>query len=179
MLPVSMILLCVIVRAVPHPANFAPVGAVAIFAGRTLKPWVAIALVAVAMGAGDFLLAMRHGFSVFNAVTPFVYFGFIVQAMLGRIFRPNKAGAILAAISGSLAFYLVSNFGVWAYSGIYPHSVFGIYNCYVAGLPFLGGTLAGDLVWTLILSSGYRIFANWIGPNPFWMPIPSQKMGVL
>lgn len=46
---VLLILLCVVLRVVPHPPNFAPVGATAVFAGRTLKPWMAASLVVVSM----------------------------------------------------------------------------------------------------------------------------------
>jgi hypothetical protein len=41
MLPTLLVILCVVLRVLPHPPNLAPVGAAAVFAGRTLKPWTA------------------------------------------------------------------------------------------------------------------------------------------
>src|SRR5262249_49706497 len=62
MLPTLLIALCVVLRIVPHPPNFAPVGASAVFAGRTLKPWMALSLIALAMFSGDAILAWVHGY---------------------------------------------------------------------------------------------------------------------
>ena len=45
MLPVLLVAVCVVLRVVPHPPNFAPVGASAVLAGRTLRPVAALALV--------------------------------------------------------------------------------------------------------------------------------------
>lgn len=76
MLPALLVLLCVVLRVVPHPPNFAPVGATAVFAGRNLPPGRAIGLVVLAMLASDAALARLHGYPIFDAVTPFVYGGF-------------------------------------------------------------------------------------------------------
>ena len=37
MLPILMLVGCVVLRLIPHPPNFAPVGATSVFAGRTMR----------------------------------------------------------------------------------------------------------------------------------------------
>lgn len=179
MLPALLIVLCIVLRVVPHPPNAAPVGAAAVFAGRTLRPWQAIGVVTVAMFVGDAILAHLHGYSVVSFVTPFVYAGFFAQALLGRLLRSKKGGAIGAAVGGSVGFFVLSNFGVWAVGGIYPHTAAGLGACYAAAIPFFRGTLLGDIAWTLVLSAIYRRAAARLESRPLWVPVPTKELAVV
>ena len=171
MLPTLLIALCVVLRIVPHPPNFAPVGATAVFAGRTMKPAIAIAVVIVAMFVGDVTLAWLHGYPAVSAVTPFVYAGFVAQAVLGRALRKRRGGAFAAAALGSCAFFVLSNLGVWLGGTMYSLDASGLVACYVAAIPFFGGTLLGDVVWTAILSFAYRPLAKRLASRPGWVPV--------
>ncbi len=179
MLPILLVILCVVFRIVPHPPNFAPVGAAAVFAGRTLKPWMALSLTGLAMFAGDFMLSRIHGYAWYSGVTPFVYAGFFVQAMLGRGWRARRGGAIGAAFAGSIVFFVISNFGVWATSGMYAHNPAGALACYAAAIPFFGGTLVGNVVWTVILSALYKAIAPRFEPRQLWVPVPTSEMATV
>lgn len=179
MLPAVVLVLCVVLRVIPHPPNFAPVGATAVFAGRTLKPGMAFALVAIAMFVGDVILAKLHGYPVVSLVTPFIYGGFFVQAALGRALRSKKGGAIGAAVGGSVAFFVLSNFGVWVAGNLYPQTAAGLSACYVAALPFFGATLAGDVIWTLILSLAYRPLAARMESREGWVPVPTRELATV
>jgi hypothetical protein len=46
---------------------------------------------------------------------------------------------------------LLSNFGVWAGGTMYPKTIEGLMICYAAGIPFLKGTLLGDLFYSGVL----------------------------
>lgn len=176
MLPVLMIVLCVVFRIVPHPANFAPVGATAVFAGRTMKPWLAMLFVAVTMFLADVILGWMYDFTPISVVTPFVYGGFFLQSFLGYRFRSKRGGVFAAAGLGSVAFFLLSNLGVWLEGRLYPLTLSGLSACYVAALPFFGGTLVGDLVWSVVLSLLYQTVAKRLEEHPFWVPIPVRDM---
>jgi hypothetical protein len=178
MLPVLLVALCVVMRVVPHPLNFAPVGAAAVFAGRTLKAWMAMALVIVAMFVGDVLLAWLRGYPVVTAVTPFVYAGFIAQALLGRALRARRGGALAAATLGACAFFALSNLGVWLMGTTYSLDVSGLVACYVAAIPFFGATLLGDILWTAVLSMLYRPLARRLESRPLWVPVPVSDLGL-
>jgi hypothetical protein len=54
----------------------------------------------------------------------------------------------------SLLFFVLSNFAVWAFSGMYALDWQGLTACYVAALPFLQNTIAGDMFWTAVLFGG-------------------------
>lgn len=179
MLPTLLVLLCVVLRVVPHPPNFAPIGATAVFAGRSMPLAQAIVLVVLAMLASDAALARLNGYPIFDAVTPFVYGGFCFQALLGRWLRARRGGALGAALLGATGFFTISNLGVWVASGMYPHSFAGLTACYTAALPFFGATVAGDLIWTAILCGGYGFAARRWDQDRFWIPVRASELGTL
>ena len=57
-------------------------------------------------------------------------------------------------LSCSLIFFVTTNFAVWAFSGMYSLDMAGLTQCYVAALPFLKYTVAGDLFWAAVLFGG-------------------------
>jgi hypothetical protein len=176
MLPLLMLLACVVLRIVPHPWNFAPVGATSVFVGRTLPVRIGVPVLFAAMLLGDIALARLKGYPLFTAATPFVYAGFAVQLLLGRWLRARRGGAIGAAVLGSMAFFTLSNFGVWV-GGLYGFTLGGLAACYWAAIPFFGGTLAGDVLWTIVLSLVFRWIARRIPqPRQSWTPVSVQQI---
>ncbi len=175
MLAVWMILLCAVGRLVPHPPNFAPVGAVAVLAGRTLSRAAAIAIVIAAMAASNLALDLVHGWPLVSITTPFIYAGFAAQALIARGLRRRRGGAIAAAGLGACAFFVLSNLGVWATGG-YGYGAAGLGACFTAAIPFFGGTLAGDVLWTVALSLAFRAAATrvpprWVGADAGALPV--------
>jgi len=149
----AAILLAAALRLVPHPPNFTPIGAMALFSGAYLGRR-ALAFVAPlgAMLLSDALLGFYSGFWItYLAIGLVVLIGWLA---LSRV-SPLRVGA--AAIASSITFFLVSNFGTWALSGMYPHSGAGLAACYIAAIPFFQNTLAGDLFYATLLFGGFRI----------------------
>ena len=173
-----MIVLCVVFRVIPHPPNVAPVGAMAVLAGRTLPRRFAIVTVVIAMFIADALLAWLHGYPLISWVTPFVYAGFVVQALVGRALRRVRGGAIVAALLGSCAFFILTNFGVWAAGGLYPHTPAGLSLCFITAIPFFGPTVASDLIWTVALSLAYKALARRL-TSPRWSFIPADQVATI
>jgi hypothetical protein len=159
-----LILLCAVLRIVPHPPNFTPVGAAAVFAGRVLRPGAAVAGIVAAMLVSNAILSLLHGWALFDATSPFVYAGFAMQALLGRALRGRRGGAVGAAVLGAGAFFILSNFGVWVAGGCDGAGA-GLAAVYVAGIPFLGGTLVGDVAWTLVLTRGHALWMRRLAPG--------------
>ena len=149
----SAILIAAALRLVPHPPNFTPIGAMALFSGAYLGRR-ALAFVAplAAMLLSDAVLGFYSGMWV-------TYLAVALVALLGAIAlqkrTPVRIG--LAAVAGSALFFLVSNFGTWALSGMYPHTAAGLAACYVAAIPFFQNTLAGDLFYATLLFGGFTI----------------------
>jgi hypothetical protein len=129
--------------------NFAPVGALSLFAGARLRGWRAYALPLALMAITDPLVG---GYSF---ATPFVYAAFLINVWIGSRFLRNTESPIKigsAAAAGSLQFFLISNFGVWLkFPQSYAHTLGGLGACYTAAIPFYGRTLAADLLYSAAL----------------------------
>src|SRR5215813_15645433 len=151
MLPILMLLGCVVLRLIPHPPNFAPVGATSVFAGRTMRLGSGLVLTLSTMLISDFLLSKLHGYRFVGVGTIFVYAGFTVQLLLGRWLRSVRGGAIGAAVLGSVAFFLLSNFGSFLQVS-YGLNMSGLVACYVAAIPFFGRTFSPYTTCPLLLS---------------------------
>jgi hypothetical protein len=151
-----LILFVTLFRVIPHPANFAPMGAAAIVAGRAFPMRIGLPITFAAMVVSDAALSAIHGFPLFSFVSLFVYASFGVQTLLGRSLRTTKGGSFLAALSGALVFFALSNFGVWLQGVLYPRTAAGFLECYAMALPFFQMTLLGNLIWTPVLSLLFR-----------------------
>ena len=148
----------VVARLLPHAHGFLPIAASALFAGRMLNirplaivvPVVAMAISSLAFGMDDWRVALV------------VYAALALPAVVGIMTRRwngilPTAGVMLAC---SLAFFALSNLAVWAFSGLYPLTQAGLVECFVAALPFLQNTVAGDLFWCAVLFGGAWMIAH-------------------
>lgn len=146
------LIICVVARLIPHPANFTPLGSLILLNSKKSSWKTGVALAILAMIITDLFL----GFSYSSL---FVYAGFALYAFWGQI---KKLNPVLTVTFGSISFFLISNFGVWTGSW-YPHTWQGLVSCFVNAIPFYRNTLISDLVFTtvfLALGYAYKIFAN-------------------
>ena len=143
----AMIALAAALRVMPHPWNFTPVGAMALFAGAVIKDRrLAFLFPLIALSAGDLFIG-------FHKLMPLVYASFLIDVALGYAIRNHRTLARISGITlvGALQFFLVTNFGVWALLGGFPRTAAGLAACYLAGLPLLLNTLAGDAAYAILL----------------------------
>jgi uncharacterized membrane protein len=147
-----MIVLAAVLRIVPHPWNFTPIGAMALFAGAMFRDRrVAFLFPLAALFAGDLFVGLHR-------LIPVVYASFLVSVLIG-IWLANHRSILRiggAVFLGALQFFLVTNLAVWQLFGTYPHTPSGLAACYIAGLPFFGNALAGDAVYATLF---FGIFA--------------------
>jgi hypothetical protein len=152
-LAVLMIAVCAALRVAPHPWNFTPVGAMAIFSGAIVRDRrLALFVPILTLFLGDIFIG-------FHKLMPIVYASFLGSVAIGFWLRdrrtaPRIAGATLL---GAIQFFLVTNFAVWQFGLFYPHTRAGLLACYVAGIPFFWNTLAGDAVYALLLFGGFAL----------------------
>jgi hypothetical protein len=149
----------ILLRLVPHPPNFSPAGAAAIFAGGRLKGWIGYLVPLLAMMATDPILSYLAGYPAYSSGSLVVYSSLLVNVFLGRKFLEGtsslkRIGAV--TVTGSIQFFLVTNFFVWLQSpSLYPHTGSGIVECYVAALPFFQRTLLSDLFYSAVLFTAH------------------------
>ena len=149
----SAILAAAVLRLVPHPPNFTPIGAMALFSGAYLgKRPVAFAAPLGALLLSDLVLGFYHG-------QPTVYFSVALIVMIGMLAlrRVSALRVGAAAMASSVLFFVITNFGMWLFSGIYPVTADGLVACYVAAIPFFQNTVLGDLFFTVLLFGGFAI----------------------
>ena len=164
---ISLIILGVSLRIIPHPDNFAPVAAIAIFGGTLLPRRLAVAAPLGAMAISDAII----GFHSLIVVTWSCYALMALTSYLWLKRRGILRVAVMT-LSGSLFFFVVTNLAVWIVSGMYSHNFSGLVRCFVLALPFFRNTLLSDAVYTSSLF-GLYFLAMWLGER--WKPILTPK----
>ena len=151
-LVVFLVALDLVARLVPHVPGVWPVAASALFAGRMLRmPLLAFIVPLAAMVLSNLVLPGDDGRIMLVIVA-----ALCVPAVLGIVARRWRGVAPTAAamIASSLVFFLTTNFAVWAFGDLYPGTLQGLAECYIAALPFLDRTVLGDLAWCAALFGG-------------------------
>ena len=144
----AMVLAAAAIRLAPHPINFAPIGALALFGGAYFSSKRQALIVP--------LLSLIIGDAItdFHPLIPFVYASFLLSVAIGFWLRRKRSATRIgvATLAGAIQFFLVTNFAVWTTSiGSYPKTTAGLTACYVAGIPFFWNTLAGDAFYAALL----------------------------
>lgn len=157
---IVMMVLGACARLVPHPWNFTPMMAIGLFAGsQTRKVSTGVLATLGALVLSDIVLGFYPGFW-------YVYGAALIPVLLGRLIR-NRSGAGTiagAAIASSLAFFLITNFMVWAADRLYPLTIRGLSECYLAAIPFYQNQVLGDAVFTIAIFGGYAVLIRLCRP---------------
>ena len=139
------IILAAVIRLIPHPPNFAPITAMALFGGLNFQnKKLAYAIPVLAMIVSDLFLG-------FYSISIFVYLSFIAITYIGTTIKNIN---ILNIFLSSLLFFIITNLGVWILG--YPMTIEGLLTCFTLALPFFGYALAGDLFFSLLFKYGFK-----------------------
>ena len=149
----GMIFAAAAARLLPHPPNFTPVAALALFGGAHFSNrGLALGVPLAALWLSDFVLGFYPGMAaVYGSFAAIVGIGLALRS------RPGVGPVALATMAGSILFFLVTNFAVWAAGTLYPLTPGGLDACYVAAIPFFRNTIAGDLGFTALLFGGFAL----------------------
>ena len=165
----SAILAAAALRLVPHPPNFAPIGAIALFSGAYLdrRPLAFLAPFAA--------LALSDAILGFYPEVVFVYLSVAAIVLIGWTLSKRKTALHIgaAALASSVLFYLVTNFGVWLLMDYYPQTPAGLLACYVAAIPFFQNTMAGDLFYCGLLFGGFALLERIVPALRLQAPKPA------
>ncbi len=143
---VVAILLISTYRILPHPWNFAPVCAMAIFGGMYLNRTLAILLPIASMAVADLFLGMHW------LVTPVIYGSIALSAVIGMwvgndISNKVKFGGkvVSGTLASSVLFFVLTNLATWVTLDIYSKDMAGLIACFVMAIPFFNNALLGDM----------------------------------
>lgn len=155
----TIIVLAALSRLLPHPPNFAPITAIALFAGTQVSQRALAMLIPLAaMFISDVALEFTTGWG-FHSEVWVVYLTFMLITSFGFYLRSHKSlkNITLITFTSSLTFFLITNFAIWALGSgaFYPHTPGGLIACYIAALPFFGNTILGDCFYSALLFGGF------------------------
>jgi hypothetical protein len=169
LLALALIVLAAALRIAPHPWNFTPVGAIALFSGALLKDRrLAFLFPLFALFLGDVFIG-------FHKLIPIVYASFLINVAIGLWLRDRRTVAriSLATLLGATQFFLITNFAVWQFLSGFPHTASGLVACYLAGIPFFWNTLAGDALYAALLFGSYALAERFF--PPFREPVQAAR----
>ena len=142
---IGFVLMAVLIRLLPHPPNFTPIAAVALFGSTTFtNKWFGLLLPIIAMAISDLYLG-------FYSISIWVYSSFFLISLLGLYWKKIKVKNVLIS---SLIFFIITNFGVWLMGG-YPKTIEGILLCYTMAVPFFINSILGDLFFSYLLKFSF------------------------
>ena len=160
----ALIFIAALSRVLPHPPNFSPIEAVALFGGAYFakRHW-ALLVPLVAMFLSDLALGLLRGGLYFEYFTSagylLVYACIALSTLLGFGLR-GKVGAsrvLSYSLAGSMLFFVVTNFGAWLSDPAYPKTLAGLAAAYLAGVPFFQWTVLGTLFYAALLFGGFEL----------------------
>lgn len=155
--------------------NFAPVAALALFSGYFFRSrLVAMAVPLSVMAVSDLVIG-GYAWQMMMLVYGMLAFPVALRSPLRRYLalRPERPivgpvlGLVTCSLGAALAFFLVTNFGAWIWFDTYQPGWAGLWQSYVAAVPFFRYTLLGDLLFGTMLFGSYAVIvhAGWI-PDP-------------
>ncbi len=168
----ALIACAAIYRIIPHPANVAPITAIALFGGAYFsRKYLMFLIPFAALFVSDFVLnntVLRSYYPDIEGTVwwsqymtgTFVAFGLII--LLGMFFlkKVSTMRVVSVALMSSLIFFLITNFVAWLASPIYPQTFAGLISCLAAGIPFFRPTILGDLLFTGVLFGAMELSKN-------------------
>ena len=167
----AMILAAAMSRLIPHPPNFAPIEAMALFGGAYFASRrLAFAVPLLAMLASDLVLGASRGGTYLDYFTTAHYLpgmlanyaciALTVAMAFGLRGRVNGARVLGYSLAGSVLFFVVSNLALWLTAIAVPGGVActtGLLPCYVAAIPFFQWTVLGTLFYSALLFGGFAL----------------------
>ena len=139
-------------RLLPHPDNFTPIAAMALFGGvHFSNKKLAFIVPLLAMILSDIFIG-------FHNLIAYVYISFFITTTIGFFLRKNLRihSVLIASLISSVLFFLITNFGVWAAGGM-KGGVAGLTAVYELGIPFFRNTFTGDLMYNAILFGSFYL----------------------
>lgn len=149
LLIIILTLFAVFSRLIPHPPNFTPLLAIALYSGLCFKKKYLFIIPLLSMILSDFVLG-------YHSSMIWVYLSLLLIFYIGCIFYKKYSfkNLILLSLCSSLAFFVLSNFGVWIIG--YPKTIEGFVACYILAIPFFYNTLLSTILFSSIFHFSYK-----------------------
>ncbi|HEX6914368.1 MAG TPA: DUF6580 family putative transport protein [Chitinophagaceae bacterium] len=150
-------------------SGVSPVIAIALFSGMLInRKQTSFMLPLLALLASDVIVQALYtaglfDFPGFYSYQLLNYALILAVTFIGWALKGKKYGSIiLGGIIAPTLFFLLSNFAAWMIdtTNLYTNDFAGLVNCYVAGIPFYGKSLASTMVFLPAILLGYNYMIN-------------------
>lgn len=162
---VGLIFIVALSRLIPM-YNFSPLGALGLFGAAYFKrKWQIFIIPIAAIFLSDVLVNNILYASYYPSFTWFYdgfywqYGSYLLIALVGiYLFKKVTVSRVISgALIATVLFFFVSNFGSWVTSPLYPKTIGGLMTALAAGIPFIKGTLLGNLVFSGVLFGSFAL----------------------
>jgi len=136
-------------RFVPHPPNFTSLIALSFYI-PVLLGLRYIPFLIISFAITDLVIGYHSGIH-------WTWGSVLLIGLISPYFAKNISSRISGALLGACIFFLITNFGVWA-SGMYGHTINGLYVCFILALPFFGYALISTLIFSVLIETVYKFF---------------------
>ena len=148
---ILIIIVAALTRLIPHPPNFTPITAIALFGGIYMNNKILAFIIPVG------IMIISDLFLGFSSISYFVYGAFVMVSFIGTLSKNPKIFKIVPCILlSSISFFIITNFGVWILGG-YPKTWTGLATCYTMAIPFFKNSLMGDFFYTGVMILCYLL----------------------
>jgi hypothetical protein len=163
---IALITAAALSRLLPHPANFTPLGAMALFGGACFQSWrTAILVPLAALAASDLLIGIiaLKWWMAFEPISIFIYGSFLLIVYLGFLLRERRQflPIALAVFASALLYFVITTLGVWLTMSMYSMTWDGLVACFAAALPYFQMAWLGDVVYSTALFGALALAERW------------------
>ncbi len=158
LLAVILIFVAVVSRLVVHEWNFTAIGAVALSVGLLVRNrYLALATPILALVISDYFIGFYDHMA-------FIYLAYAMMTVVGIFYSSHikLTQVISATLVGSALFFLMSNFSVWFFSGMYPKTFDGLWQCYMMAVPFFRNELVSNSLLTPMIVFSIQFFKQFL-----------------
>ena len=151
--PISLILILVFSRLMPHPPNFTPIIAAAMLSSYFFKNiYMSSLVLIISMILSDLIIGFYSNYFL-------VYFSLLlIVVIFSKIIKNiNFKNLFLYGIFSSLMFFIITNFGEWAFGGFYEKNLVGLINCYLLAIPFFTNTVFSTIFYSYTAFFLYKL----------------------
>ncbi|MBK7854770.1 MAG: hypothetical protein IPJ79_07550 [Bacteroidetes bacterium] len=158
----SLIVLAAFSRIITHMPNFSPLAAIGIFGAAYFQKMAGIYYSYNRYRLSDLFINNVIYAQHYKTFTWF-YSGFYWQygsyllitfVSFSILKKVNIQRVLFASLISTILFFAVTNFACY---GSYPQNLNGLVSCYAAGIPFIKGTLLGDLFYCAVLFGTFEL----------------------
>jgi len=159
---IIMVIAAAASRLMPHPDNFTPIGAMALFGAAYFpRKWMAVIVPFLALWMSSMIIdnifyaQYYDGFQWFSQ--PFVFLAFGLTTVLGWFLlkKVKLSNVFFATLAASAIFFLTTNFGHWL-TFVPEKNWATLVATYVAAIPFDFRTLMGNFIYVGIMFGAYE-----------------------